>query len=130
MSKRVVLAVIAAMVIAVSFSLSCGGKSSSPTSPSGGGGTPPELNSGNIAANGGVYAHMFNTAGVFNYHCSIPGHGAMTGSVTVNSGGSPSNVAVNFGASISAIGNQVCNVGSTVTWTNVSTTMVHTITSN
>jgi hypothetical protein len=127
MSKRVVFALVAAGVIAVSFALSCGGKSSSPTSPAGGGGAP-ELNSGSIAP-GASYAHTFNTAGVFNYHCTVPGHGAMTGSVTVNSGGSPTSIPVGFGASITAIGNQVCNVGSTVTWTNNSTTMAHTITS-
>jgi plastocyanin len=118
--------VVAAGLLLGAFTLSCGGKSSSPTSPTGGGGL--ELNSGSIAP-GAAYAHMFNTAGVFNYHCTVPGHSAMTGSVTVNSGGSPTAVPVSFGATISAIGNQTCNVGSTVTWTNASTTMAHTITS-
>lgn len=127
MPKRVVMWVVAASLIAAAFALSCGGKSSSPTNPGGGGGTL-ELNSGSIAASGGMYAHTFNTAGVFNYHCTIAGHGAMTGQVTVNSGGTPTSLGVNFGATITAIGNQTVDVGSTVTWTNVGS-MVHTITS-
>ena len=39
-----------------------------------------ELNSGDLAT-GAQYSHTFNTAGTFNYHCSI--HTSMTGSVTV-----------------------------------------------
>lgn len=39
-----------------------------------------ELNSGDLVT-GAQYSHTFNTAGTFNYHCSI--HTSMTGSVTV-----------------------------------------------
>lgn len=39
-----------------------------------------ELNSSTIA-HGATFSHTFNTAGTFNYHCSI--HLTMTGSITV-----------------------------------------------
>ena len=39
-----------------------------------------ELDSGDLTT-GAQYSHTFNTAGTFNYHCSI--HTSMTGSVTV-----------------------------------------------
>ena len=128
MSRRWVLGVIAAAVIALAFALSCGGKSSSPTYPTGGGGGAPELNSGNIAGSGGVYAHMFNTAGSFPYHCAI--HSNMTGTITVvaSGGNAPAAAGMN-GTSSFTNGTQTINVGATVTWTN-GTTIVHTVTSN
>jgi plastocyanin len=127
MSKRVVLGVIAVVVIAVSFALSCGGKSSSPTNPGGGGGAV-ELNSGNIAGSGGVFAHTFNTAGSFGYHCAI--HTNMTGTITVVASGGNTPVAAGMsGTSSFTNGTQTINVGGTVTWTN-SSGIVHTVTSN
>jgi plastocyanin len=127
MSKRVVLALVAAALIAGAFALSCGGKSSSPTTPAGGGGGAAELNSGNIGGSGGVYAHTFNTAGTFNYHCTI--HTNMTGTITVvASGGNPPAAAAMSGTTSFTNGTQTINVGSTVTWTNNSGT-THTVTS-
>ncbi len=38
------------------------------------------FNSGNVA-NGGSYSYTFNTAGTFQYHCSI--HSNMTGTIVV-----------------------------------------------
>jgi len=110
----------AAALIGAALTLSCGGKSSSPTSAA-----APELNSGNIA-NGANFSHTFNTAGSFSYHCSI--HANMTGTVVVASSGAPSNTNL-----IMATGmpyNTVnCAVGSTVQWINSSGT-THTVTSD
>ena len=137
MSGRVVGIGIAAALIVVSFSLSCsnGYKSSSsyPTAPAGGGGgggggTALELNSGSIAASGGVYAHTFNTAGSYPYHCSI--HANMTGTITVVTSGGNAPVAAGMNGMTSFTnGTQTINVGSTITWTN-GTTVTHTVTSN
>jgi plastocyanin len=126
MSKRWVLGVLAAAVIAVAFALSCSSsKSSNPTSPGGG---AVELNSGNIGGSGGAYAHMFNTAGVFAYHCAI--HSNMTGTITVVASGGNAPVGAGMSGTTSfSNGTQTINVGSTVTWTN-SSGIVHTVTSN
>jgi len=103
--------------------MSCGGKSSSPTSPA-----PAnlELNSGNIAGNGGVYQHTFRTAGTYNYYCVFHD---MPGSVTVVTSGSPTIdtiVVVNYG--FNPLATQI-DTGGTVTWTNNSGT-IHTVTSH
>jgi plastocyanin len=125
MSKRWVLAVLAAAVIAVAFALSCSSsKSSNPTSPGGG---ALELNSGNIGASG-VFAHTFNTAGTYNYHCAI--HSQMTGSVTVVASGAATSAAIgiaNFAFNPTSV--QIM-VGGTVTWTNGAASATHTVTSN
>lgn len=120
-SKRIVIGVLVAGVIAGAFALSCGGKSSSPTSPA-----ALELNSGNIA-NGGFYSHTFNTAGTFNYHCTI--HTNMTGTITVvaSGGNAPAAAGMNGTTSFSN-GTQTINVGSSITWTNASG-ITHTVTS-
>lgn len=68
MSNRIVFGAAALAVIAGSFALSCGGKSSSPTSPA----PTIELNSGPIAP-GSSYAHTFTNPGVYNHHCTIIG---------------------------------------------------------
>lgn len=110
------------MLIGGAFALSCGGKSS-PTSP-----TTLEVNSGNIAANGGVYAHQFMTAGTYNYHCAI--HPQMQGTVTVVASGSNAGAAVGIADFAFNPSSTSINVGTTVTWTNGSTTTAHTVTSN
>jgi plastocyanin len=87
-----------------------------------------ELNSGNIAGSGGVFAHTFNTAGSFGYHCAI--HTNMTGTITVVASGGNTPVAAGMsGTSSFTNGTQTINVGGTVTWTN-SSGIVHTVTSN
>lgn len=96
----------------------------------GGGGSAPELN-GNLASGGGSYSHMFNTAGTFNYHCSIhpscaslagkvvvvaPGTGILNSTLTISqSGGSGYPYASCSGLSVSS---DTVHVGQTVTWTN------------
>ena len=133
MSRRMlgVGIVVAAALVAGSFALSCSSnKNSNPTSPGGGGGL--ELNSGNIGG-GGVFPHTFNTAGTFNYHCTIHGLG-MAGAVTVVASGAPTAVSMDiFNNGYTVHGspgtpNGTVMVGGTVTWTNTGTT--HTVTSN
>jgi plastocyanin len=112
------------------------------TGAGGGGGTTPELSSGNIAAGGATYAHQFNTAGAFNYHCTFhPTCSGLAGTIVVvpaaqpianralaisQSGGS-SGV---YGTTCSALSvhSDTVHVGDTVTWTN-SSPFPHTVTS-
>ena len=115
---------IALLTLLVASAPGCG-KSS--TNPPGGGGTL-ELDSPFLAA-GGVYAHMFATAGTYNYHCKVHGLG-MAGTVTVAGGGA-------MGAAV-AIQDNLYNPasvtiapGQTVTWTaNAGNANNHTVTSN
>lgn len=88
-----------ALVILAGVALLGCSKSTSATSPYGGGygNNPPpppslELNSGNIPS-GGVYQHTFANAGSYLYHCSL--HSCMThGTVTV-AVGQPDSIVVN-----------------------------------
>ncbi|MGH7743001.1 MAG: cupredoxin domain-containing protein [Candidatus Eiseniibacteriota bacterium] len=127
MSKRAVVAGILLVGLAAgAFALSCGGKSSSPTNPGGGGGSScAELNSGNIA-NGAAFAHTFNTAGSFSYHCTL--HGGMTGTVVVAGSTAPTHTDLNMvtGGAYPMVN---CPMGSVVQWHNASGT-THTVTSN
>ena len=117
----------------------CGGGGAATTAPTkpattgggGTGGTTAELG-GNLGPNGGTYAHAFNTAGTFNYHCTIhPGCGGLAGTIVVvpvataiqnrtlaisQSGGS-SGI---YGSTCSALSlsRDTVHVGDTVTWTN------------
>ena len=112
---------------------SCKSNSTSPGygNTGGGGGTAAlELN-GNLASGGGSYSHMFNTAGTFNYHCSIhPGCASLAGKVVVVAAGTG---ILNRALAISQSGgsggaypacsalsvpNDTVHVGDTVTWTN------------
>lgn len=95
-----------------------------------GGGAALELN-GNLAAGGGSYSHMFNSAGTFNYHCTIhPGCTGLAGTIVVvasgvaiqnralaisQSGGSSGVYATCSALSVSR---DSVHVGDTVTWTN------------
>ena len=110
------------MIAMIALVASCG---NDPVSPGGGGGL--ELNSGNIGTTppNNTYAHTFNTAGTYNYRCTI--HGGMTGQVVVGGGGSPT-------AGVTITDNAfnptpvAVATGGTVTWTNNGST--HTVTSN
>jgi hypothetical protein len=111
---------------------------SEPTIP---GGTAGELG-GSLAAGTGQYAHKFNTAGSFNYHCAIhPSCALLSGRVVVvaaagtiqnrvlaitQSGGTSGP----YGGSCSALSLQLDSVyvGDTVTWSNISP-FAHTVTS-
>ena len=108
---------------------SCKNNSTSPsygnTGGGGGGGGALELN-GNLTASGGSYAHMFNTAGTFNYHCTIHGTG-MAGSVIVVAGSNAS-AAVEISNNKYTPPSVSVMPGGTVTWTNIGVT--HTVTSN
>lgn len=113
------LALLAILVASVS-----GCKNS--TNPPGGGGAAKELNSPTLG-NGGVYAHMFATAGTYNYHCNIHGL-AMAGTVTVAGGGSPG-AAVSIQDNLYNPASVTITPGQTVTWTNNGSNS-HTVTSN
>ena len=101
-------------------------KSSSPTSPSGGGGGTPELNSGDFGPSDS-YQHRFQSAGTFPYHCIH--HGAMTGSVVVTAAAADTAVGVSITSSTSPFPAASVKPGGIVVWTN-NTAMVHTVTSN
>jgi len=112
---------------------SCKSNSSSPgygNTGGGGGGGTLELN-GNLPASGNTYSHMFNTAGTFNYHCTIhPSCAGLAGAIVVvaagtgiqnstlaisQSGGSSGTYATCSALSVSR---DTVHVGDTVTWTN------------
>lgn len=122
MSRRVWSWAAFSGLVAMAFALACSGSNNGyQTGPGGGGGGGGggglELNSGNIAGCGGMFAHTFNTAGTYRYHCSI--HTYMTGAVVVKAG-APMAVAVNITNSpfMFAADTVQVNVGGTVTWTN------------
>ena len=112
------------LIALVAESCSKGGSSGTTAPPPG-----KEMDSGNIAANGGVYAHTFAKAGSFPYHCIY--HGPMTGTIVVADSATLTSGSISIVSSSSAfpsIGGTL-KTGSTVTWTN-STGAVHTVTSN
>ena len=128
------LSLAAAICLLAAVIVSC--SKSNGTSPGygttgGGGGAAPELN-GNLAPTGGSYAHMFNTAGTFNYHCTIhPGCAGLAGTIVVVAAGTGIQnrvLAISqsggsggvYGASCSAlsVSRDTVHVGDTVTWTN------------
>ena len=132
-SATLSLAVIVWLLAAVTVSCSKSNGSTSPgygTTGGGGGAAPPELN-GNLAPTGGSYAHMFNTAGTFNYHCTIhPSCTGLAGTIVVvaaatgiqnrqlaisQSGGSGG---VYGTCSALSVSRDTVHVGDTVTWTN------------
>ncbi len=120
--RRFGLLVVLSLIAMLALVSACKNKSTNP----GPGVAAKELDSGNIA-NGGQYAHLFASAGTFNYHCTIHGAG-MAGQVIVG-GGSPTSADVSIGP-----GNTysptpaIVAPGGTVTWTNNGST--HTVTSN
>lgn len=115
------------LVLSVAVVGACSKSSDKVTNP--GGGTPKELNSGNIGP-GGNFVHTFNTVGVFGYHCSI--HPVMVGDVTVQAGSPTTPVAisiVSMTAGAFTPGSVTVGPGTVVTWTNNHTT-THTVTSD
>jgi hypothetical protein len=136
MSKPLLALLFVCALLLTAWLVSC--KDSSPTYP---GGTTGELG-GSLATGGGQYAHKFNTAGSFNYHCAIhPSCTSLAGKVVVvaaagtiqnrvlgitQSGGTSGP----YGGSCSALSLQLdsVHVGDTVTWTNNSP-FAHTVTS-
>lgn len=115
-----------------------------PTGPSygGGGGTgvTPELG-GSVAANGGMYSHTFNTAGTFNYHCTIhPSCSGLAGTIVVVASGtaiqnrllaisqSGGSGGIYSTCSTLSVSRDTVHVGDTVTWTNNSP-LLHNVTS-
>ena len=116
---------ITALVAGLALMAACS-KSTSPAA-SGGGGTPLELNSPTLASGGGVYAHLFATAGMFPYHCKIHGL-SMSGTITVSAAGAATDQAVSIVTSAFPSAPAI-KPGQTVTWTNNSPNQ-HTVTSN
>jgi len=139
-----VLSLAVGICLSAAMLASCSKKSS--TSPGygntggGGGNNALELN-GSLSASGGSYAHMFNTAGMFNYHCTIhPTCTGLAGTIVVvatgtgilnkalaisQSGGSGDPYPTCSGLSVPR---DTVHVGDTVTWTNNST-VAHTVVS-
>ena len=106
---------------------------------SGGGGR--EFDSGDLnAAGGGYYGgnpggtfqHVFNTVETARYYCKHhggPGGSGMSGVITVQAGGSPSMHEVSITNNAFNPATLTISVGSTVKWTNNSSSM-HTVTSD
>jgi hypothetical protein len=133
--SSVAKAFVAALCLSAAWLAACT-KGTSPPPPAGGGGTVggtgAEL-SGSLAPGGGTYVHTFNTAGTFNYHCTIHSTcGSLAGTIVVvdpataiknrilaisQSGGStdPYNGATCSSLSVSR---DSVHTGDTVTWTN------------
>jgi plastocyanin len=114
---------VAILVVALAGVWSCS-KSSSPTSP-GGGGTAKELDSGDISPSTS-FQHRFSTAGSFPYHCIH--HAIMTGTVVVSASAADTLVAVAIN-SIAPFPAASVKPGGRVVWTN-NTIMLHTVTSD
>jgi len=132
MRQLSIAAVAVTALLTVGLLSSCHDKHTNPT-------VALELN-GSLTALGGAYAHTFNTAGSFHYHCTIhPSCTSLQGTVTVVSAATPivpadHVTAIQFtGGSVSscsALTNQAdsVQVGEVVTWTNNSP-LPHTVTS-
>ena len=138
MSKSALVGALAIVAgLTTLYLVSCSKSGSSSTNPyggntGGGGGAPPELN-GSLAAGGGIYSHVFNTAGTFNYHCTIhPSCGSLAGTIVVvapgtaiqnrllaiSQSGGTSGVYAN--CSSLSVSRDTVQVGDTITWTNSS----------
>jgi plastocyanin len=113
----------ALLVLALAGAGACS-KSSSPTSPAGGG--AKELSSGDIAS-GAMYQHRFFVAGSFPYHCNHH-PSVMVGTVTVASSAADTVVAIDINA-VAPFPAASVKPGGRVTWTN-NTVMLHTVTSD
>ena len=120
-----ILAAVALVLSLVAIIQSCSSSSDkSPTNPP----AAKELDSPNIAANGGTYVHTFTSQGTFNYKCTI--HPTMTGTVTVTTGAPASPLAIGITLAAGFVpASPTVGVGSTVTWTNNDPGTAHTVTS-
>ena len=115
---------VAGLLLALALVPSCS-KKSNPVAPG-----SKELNSGNIAPSGGMFAHTFNTAGTYPYHCSI--HNVMKGTVIVDPASANMNVPVSIVSATTggfSPASVTVKTGGTVTWTN-NNTSTHTVTSD
>ena len=126
----VVVGLLAALLASCKSNSSSPGYGNNGGGGGGGGGGALELN-GNLPSSGNTYAHMFNTAGTFNYHCTIhPSCLSLAGTIVVvaagtgiqnstlaisQSGGSSGTYATCSALSVSR---DTVHVGDTVTWTN------------
>ena len=109
------------------FLLAAGcGKSSSPTSPTGGGGGNTPFNSGSLTAPAS-FDHAFPVAGSVGYHCNFHQSMGMVGTVVVAAGGAASATVTASGTSFSPSSVTIMP-GGTVHWSITGGT--HTVTSN
>lgn len=123
----ILLVALAFGVCAILSLVSC-----SSDSPTGGivGGATKEFTSGNLSGSGGSFSHVFATAKIVPYYCSIhggPGGSGMSGVITVNAGGTPSKIDVSIVASV--LPDLTIDVMDTVVWTNNSG-ITHTVRSD
>ena len=133
------LSLAVAVWVSAALLASCKSNSTSPcygnTGGGGGGGGALELN-GNLPASGGGYSHMFNTAGAFNYHCTLhPSCASLAGTIVVVAAGTAIQnrvlaISQNGGVYCSSLSvpRDTVQVGDTVTWTNNSA-LQHTVVS-
>ena len=142
--SSLVLSIAVGICLSAALIASCKSNSTSPSygnTGGGGGGGALELN-GNLTASGGNYAHQFNTAGTFNYHCTIhptctslagtivvvaPGTGILNKALAISQSGGSGGVYATCSAL--SVSRDTVQVGDTVTWTNNSPVQ-HTVVSN
>jgi plastocyanin len=89
------------------------------------------FDSGTIAP-GGHFTHVFTSAAVVPYYCIFhggAGGAGMSGTITVQAGGTPSSHAVSMVGMTFVPAAMTVDVGDTVTWTNNSA-LDHTVTSD
>lgn len=130
--RRVIRFMLAGVAIAAVSLLAACSKSSSPTSPGGGGNAPAPFNLGPFAL-GQSAKLVFPNAGTFGYHCTPHRTSGMTGTVTVSASATLDSVVVDIGT-----GNVLAFTPSSVTirpagyvrWVNQSSMTNHTVTSN
>src|ERR1041385_1620849 len=95
-TRSIVLAGLAGLLVTGSLLYGCSKKSSNPTSPGDGGGGD-SFNTGVISTAGFSFTHTFSTEGSVPYFC-IPHSGSgMTGAVTVSSSSTTDSVVVTVG---------------------------------
>lgn len=99
--------------------------SGTPTEPTGSGGSPKELNSGDFGP-GATFQHRFAAAGTHPYHCI---HHSMRGNVQVMDAATDTLVNVSIVSSSAPFPAASVKPGGRVVWTN-NTTDVHTVTSD
>ena len=112
-----------ALSLAVATAPSC--TSGTPTAPSGAGGSPKELNSGDFGP-GGTFQHRFAAAGAYPYHCI---HHSMRGNIQVMDAATDTLVNVSIVSSSAPFPAASVKPGGRVVWTN-NTVDVHTVTSD
>lgn len=115
----------ATLMVALALATAPSCKSGTATGPTGSGGGPKELDSGDFGP-GATYQHRFAVAGAHAYHCI---HHSMRGNVQVMDAATDTLVNVSIVSSSAPFPAASVKPGGRVVWTN-NTVDVHTVTSD